>query len=238
MLLHPGFVLFVFITSAPFFLPSNEPPEVKILEPANNSTFRWGSLVSYQIQVADREDGMSGYGEINPKDVFMKITFIPDSTHLPSALAIEKTAPEPPGFTLAKVGQCFTCHAAKNRLIGPSWEAISEQYDNNPVSRSQLAHSVLYGSAGKWGTEKMPPTELVDSTRVSEIIQWIFLAGGDKNVDFLPGLSGAFETVQRPEDQSGKAVYLLTAMYTDRGGENDGKQPLQGKSSIVLRSME
>lgn len=66
------------------------PPEVKILYPGNNTAFRCGSLVIYKIGIADPEDGISQYNEIDPTDVFMKINFIPDSTHLIPALALKK----------------------------------------------------------------------------------------------------------------------------------------------------
>src|SRR5438270_10479024 len=38
---------------------SNQPPVVKIITPANNSTFAWNEPIRYTITVSDKEDGES-----------------------------------------------------------------------------------------------------------------------------------------------------------------------------------
>lgn len=236
--LFPGLFAFFVLISATLLLPSNDPPRVEILKPPYNATFHWDSFLPYEIEVKDKEDGMSKYDEIDSDEVFLKVTLLPDSAGLKSFLRADKSAPDPAGFELARAGKCFTCHAKKSRLLGPSFEAISERYDNNPETLERLTHSVLKGSEGIWGLEKMPPNPRLNATEASEIIQWIIQTGRDKNVDFLPGLKGTFQTAVQPAYSSGKAVYILTASYTDHANEDSGEHPKQGKYSIVLRSLE
>ena len=216
--------------------PANDSPQVRVTRPGNNDVFDWNSVIPYNISVTDKEDGSSEYDEIVSREVFLKVMFLPDSAKLRSYMSNETSKPDPAGLVLSKKAGCFNCHSKKNKLLGPSFEAITARYHNNAVSVERLANKVIKGSRRIWGTQKMPPNPKLDEKQAREIVQWILQIGADKNVDFLPKLQGAFETTAKPLRNPGKAVYVLTASYTDHGTKGTGRQRKQGKHSVVLRS--
>jgi cytochrome c len=62
---------------------------------------------------------------------------------------------------LAKAKQCFTCHAAKSELIGPSFSDIARRFKGVKNAESMLAGVIQAGSdrpgvVYHWGTTKMP----------------------------------------------------------------------------------
>jgi cytochrome c len=62
---------------------------------------------------------------------------------------------------LAKAKQCFTCHAAKSELIGPSFSDIARRFKGVSNAESMLAGVIQAGSdrpgvVYHWGTTKMP----------------------------------------------------------------------------------
>src|SRR5688500_5109664 len=61
----------------------NSRPVVQILSPKRNTMFQWNKDIPYSIKVVDKEDGNSAYDEIENYHVFLKVSFIPDSTQLP-----------------------------------------------------------------------------------------------------------------------------------------------------------
>jgi cytochrome c len=68
---------------------------------------------------------------------------------------------------LAKAKQCFTCHAAKSELIGPSFSDIARRFKGVSNATTTLAGVIQTGSdrpgvVYHWGTTKMPaPTARV-----------------------------------------------------------------------------
>jgi cytochrome c len=62
---------------------------------------------------------------------------------------------------LAEAKQCFTCHAAKSELIGPSFSDIARRFKGVKNAESMLAGVIQVGSDRPgvmyhWGTTKMP----------------------------------------------------------------------------------
>lgn len=176
--------------------PENEAPRVVIKKPAVEEAFSWNSPVPYEITVEDKEDGKSEFNEIAANEVILKISFLPDSANLKTYLAAEAKTPEPAGLSLMKTSTCFNCHAVKNKLIGPSFEAISKKYPNNASSVAMLTNKVIKGSSSVWGTEKMPPHPDLKIEQADEMISWIMKNCSDSNVNYLPGLAGYF--VRKP----------------------------------------
>jgi nickel-dependent lactate racemase len=99
-----------------------------------------------------------------------------------------------------------------------------------------LANKVMKGSKGVWGSEEMPSHPDLDVKKTGEMVQWILNSGADSNVNYLPGLEGSFHTALKPGDDNGKAVYVLTASYTDHGTITEAGQEKQTKHSVVIRS--
>jgi len=68
-------------------------------------------------------------------------------------------------YKLAHVNGCINCHRVKATVVGPSWEAIAQRYQDVPraEARALLIERVKKGSSGNWNTWKggtgMPPLE-------------------------------------------------------------------------------
>ena len=226
MALHPN-----------YYQQSNTPPKVVISRPDPKDRFTWNSLVRYKINIVDKEDGVSKYDEIIPREVILKTTYLPDSAQVPAFMNNEtKSAPEPKGLILIKTSTCFNCHAVKNKLIGPSFDAIVKRYSRSEDSIKMLATKIIKGSRYRWGNVEMPPNPEMHINDAREIVRWIRNNSANPNVDYLPGLEGTFHTISKPSKNAGKGVYVLTASYTDHGVPQMPQQHKEGKHSIMLKS--
>jgi len=69
---------------------------------------------------------------------------------------------------------CTACHAAGQRIVGPSWSEVAARHAGKA---DHLATRIREGSAGVWGPIPMPPQQL-DEAAARQIANW--LASGAK----------------------------------------------------------
>jgi len=203
------FKRFIFIGCAIFFLQlsgqENEPPVVRIISPVENEKFSWGTLIPFEISVRDKEDGYTEYDEIPPNNVILTVQYLSDSEKVVKDLNeyANRTIE-----TLSFMGSldCFTCHKAKEKLIGPSFTEIAERYDSNTESIELLTEKILMGAQGTWGNQLMPAHPNITREEANWIIDWILKNGADPDFNFLAGRlkseMGVKLVLQRP-------IYLL-----------------------------
>lgn len=225
-------------------IQENDPPSVTITSPAKNGKFQWNSIVPYSIRVSDKEDGNSEYNEISANEVLLTVTYLPDSSLVKKYL-LDKPTTDHESFLRMSTSECFNCHAAKNKFIGPSFELIAGRYSYNSGSVDDLAKKVMAGTSGSWGDEKMPPHPELEIDQAREMVRWILKNNADPDQTFYAGIEGAFRTRENPGKEPGKGVYVLTASYTDHGIKGTTNSPSsqniragskQGKHSIVLKN--
>jgi cytochrome c len=227
-----GFASYLFIcafASTPVNT-ENSTPVVRITAPLDKTRFKWNAMINYSISITDKEDGNSEYDEIPGNEVLLKVTYLTNSLHVKKYLAGNLNTGRDAAVSLLMKSNCFTCHSVKNKLIGPSFEAIAKRYPNNPASTELLIKKVTTGSSGVWGKPVMPPQREINKEQVKEMINWILKYSTDKNICYYTGLEGSFRTVEQP----GKGVYILTASYTDRGLKNIPQSGKRGEHTIVL----
>jgi cytochrome c len=217
----------------------NNSPKVNITTPLNNGKFQWNAMINYLINVSDKEDGASEYNEINATEVLLKVVYMPDSSKLKKYLSdkINTGEIEPPGLLLIKTSTCFTCHAAKSKLIGPPFELVAKRYSNNTKAIDTLAEKVINGSKGVWGTVPMPPHTGLKIQQAREMISWILTNNSNPDFTFFVGIQGAFRTKQKPIRNTGKGVYVLTASYADHGLNGLPQSSKRGVHTVVLKSI-
>ena len=233
-LLSIGSTAFVFcFFSASFSQQYNSPPEVTITAPAKNSRFQWNSIVPYTVRVSDMEDGNSEYNEIAANEVLLTVAYLPDSTLAKNYLA-DRPKANTASLLWMSTSACFTCHATKAKLIGPSFELIAKQYPDNSTSVDALAKKIVTGSSGTWGDLKMPPHPEFKIDEVREVVRWILKNSADPDRCYYAGIEGAFRTKENPAGEPGKGIYILTASYMDHGRNGKGRK--QGQQSIVLKN--
>lgn len=203
-------------------------PEVELVLAENPAFFSWGSQVRYTINVSDKKDGQSKYGEINANEVTLKIAYLPvtDNEQAKEKIMPTEKQPEPEGLLLMKRSTCFGCHADKTRLSGPSFLEIAQKYENISGNIESLASSISGGSSGNWGNAVMPAHPDFTAKESQQIAAYILEQGARKNNWILPGLEGAFQIIKKPAD-SENGMYVLTATYTSQS-------EVTGQTSLIL----
>ncbi len=213
----------------------NSVPLVQLTIPDGKSTFRWNTMIFYSINVTDKEDGMSKYNEIAANEVLLKVTFLSDSSDTKKFLDnTTSNSKENFAISLLMKSNCFTCHAFKNKLIGPSFEQVALKYPVNSTIIEELSNKVITGTTGTWGSTVMPPHPDIQRENMQEMIRWILTSGDNKNVSYFTGLEGAFRTQENPGNSANKGLYILTASYADHGLKNKPKLSQRGVQTIVL----
>ena len=236
ILLSVGLIELILHCFTPAFSQGTEntAPNVTITSPAQNSAFQWNSIVPYTIRVSDKEDGDSEYNEIPANEVLLMVAYLPDSALVKSYLS-DRSKTNRKVLLRMSTSNCFTCHAAKARLIGPSFELIARRYPDNSISVDSLSKQIIAGSFGTWGDLKMPPHPDLKIDQVNEIVRWILKNSSDPDQNYFVGIQGAFRTKEKPIREPGKGTYVLTATYTDHGVQGLPQTSKQGQHSIVLK---
>ncbi|HKH60082.1 MAG TPA: c-type cytochrome [Flavitalea sp.] len=61
------------------------------------------------------------------------------------------------GEVLISYSDCYTCHKNDEKSVGPAFEDIAKRYPVNKVYIEMLAHKVIIGGSGSWGSPVMDP---------------------------------------------------------------------------------
>jgi cytochrome c len=218
-------------TSAGDRLPANEPPDVRILQPDASRHFAWGAQFRYSISVSDTEDGESVFGELEAHEVLLEVAFLPAGDRdeaLPSS-----DGDEPVGLALMRKSTCFTCHADKTSLVGPSFAAIAGAYPHDANTADRLGRHVRDGSSGTWGTLPMPPHSHFSPMEATSIVQYILEQGQQRHRWVYAGLEGTVRIVDKPDDTA-TGSYRLTASYLDDGVAGVPGTGRRGEHTITL----
>lgn len=229
--------LFLFFCVALAFsfwsVQENTAPKVETISPTENVKLEWNSIVPYSILVSDKEDGNSEYDEINSTEVVLTLTYFSDSSEVEKYIN-ETVSSRSEVLSIMASSNCFTCHKAKDKLIGPSFEEIANRYKPTPENKQYLTQKIRMGTTAVWGEEIMPAQPELETDKISQILDWIFKNAQDPNYTFYSGTSGAFKTREQPLNNPEKAVYVLHAQYVDHGLNDYPKKSKKGKHTVVL----
>ena len=78
-----------------------------------------------------------------------------------------------PPSELFKKQNCFACHAANSKLVGPSLVEIAAKYKSQAGSEAKLTEKVLKGGAGVWGAIPMPAQDPLSAADAQALVKWI-----------------------------------------------------------------
>lgn len=219
-----GFVLFMG-TIAFTVVQDNHPPLVKIISPRPHSVYPENTLIRYEVEVSDKEDGETKFQEIPPNEIFVEVRYFSDS--LKAAQAGHAVRNDPAGLQIVKGSNCLNCHAFNAKLIGPSFYDISKRYPLTKSNVDTLSRRIVDGTSGIWGSTKMPTHPELTNTQATAIVNWILKSGADPAVSYYTGAEGSFRlskpalsgaaAVPGKNQQEKKGVFLVVASYTDHG---------------------
>lgn len=61
------------------------------------------------------------------------------------------------GAQLIAGSDCLACHKTDQQLVGPSYQAVAEKYDDSDTTVTFLASKIIQGGSGNWGNVSMTP---------------------------------------------------------------------------------
>jgi cytochrome c len=74
---------------------------------------------------------------------------------------------------LAEKSGCLSCHASRQRLVGPSLAEIAARYRTDAGAEPRLAAKVKAGGQGVWGNVPMPPHPQLQESDARTLVRWI-----------------------------------------------------------------
>ncbi len=194
-----------------------------------NKTFYWNDKpVSYEVSVADKEDGSTLNKKIPEDEVSLTINYLEgfDKTQLAQG-HVANTGFET-GKRLIELSDCKACHAVNKKSIGPAYMDVAKRYEKERNSVKTLAAKVINGGGGVWGEQAMAAHPQHKPEEAEEMVKYILSLAKEKVVDKKP-LKGSYVTQAKQKEGS----YIFNASYTDKGNPIVG--PLTGFKSVALR---
>ena len=80
------------------------------------------------------------------------------------------------GLDLVGKQDCFTCHKIDGELTGPSYKKVAQKYAGASEDQiTELAHTIIKGSRGKWGEAQMTPHGGVSEEDAKAMVRYILL---------------------------------------------------------------
>jgi len=89
------------------------------------------------------------------------------TTEAPADPEVEK------GLALVGKSDCLTCHKILDNATGPAYQAIAERYKDKPGSVDSLAHKVIKGGSGNWGTIPMTPHPAISEEDAKAMVKYV-----------------------------------------------------------------
>jgi cytochrome c len=203
----------------------NETPVVSITQTSGNRSFYLpGKPIGYAVEVKDND------ATIDPSGLYVSVDYAEGLDKAGANLGHQQGQALVSGKSLTQSLDCKGCHKEADSSIGPAFLRISQRYQSNPDARNYLSQKIVKGSKGVWGEAAMAPHPTLSSGDVEEIVAWIMSLGKKESLAKSLPQSG---TVTPSAGQKPNAALVLSASYTDQGGNNS--KALTGSNSFSLR---
>lgn len=203
----------------------NSRPEVSIdISGGNTATFKPGEAINYKVAVTD-PDGSA----IDENNIFVSVDYLEGMDEASLSLGHQEVSAAVTGKALTLALDCKTCHKEKEKSVGPMYRDIAEKYKNEKNGLSYLQGKIISGGSGVWGEVTMPAHPNLTKEESKQIVVYIqSLASTAVKKKSLPAAGTVL-----PNPVKGATVMVITASYTDHGGNN--VKPLTGSKSVVLQ---
>jgi cytochrome c len=217
-------------------LVGNDLPKVAWKINGNRSFYLDNQVLAYEIEVSDKEDGTNGNG-IDPSRINVSIDYLERGSDVVEIAMGHQAMLEASSYFLGKSlmdnSDCATCHQLSAKSIGPSYREIAQKYVKQKDAIPYLSEKIMKGGGGVWGDQAMAAHPQLSEKQTAEMVKYILSLEGWQ--DGKKGLKAKGSYVLK--DHIGKAaggVYVLTASYTDRGGQEIG--PLTSREILKLQA--
>ena len=138
------------------------------------------------------------------------------------------------GKQLMDGSDCNTCHQLDVKSVGPTYQNIAAKYKSDTKAEGYLASNIINGGGGVWGATVMAAHPQLSDSEARQMSKYILSLSGE--AASLANRLGPKGTYPLNKHQAGttEGKYILTASYTDKGGETIG--PLTAREVVVLES--
>ncbi|MDO1451379.1 PQQ-dependent sugar dehydrogenase [Rhodocytophaga aerolata] len=194
----------------------NTEPEVVLAVDGNSSFYFNNTPIHYKLNIIDKEDGSLQSGEIKEQDVKVTLayhTMGPDLTMV--AQAHESSPVNLPGQALMEKSDCKSCHAMKEKSVGPSYVAIAERYKKEEATIKKLAEKVISGGSGVWGEYVMSAHPQLSIEQASDIVTYILSVNEQSEATRTVAPTGIIKPVKTNKGEAG-GEYILSVSYQDK----------------------
>lgn len=206
----------------------NSTPEVKIdITSGNPSFFIPGKPFSYSVSVSD-EGSTAG---IDASNIFVSLDYMEGMDEVSLSTGHQQVSEAVSGKAITESMDCKACHKEKEASIGPNYMDIAKRYKDKKGALGYLQTKIIEGSSGVWGEVMMPAHPTLTKNESRQIAVYIrSLIDHNKKKKSL-----AAQGTITPRAKAPNTSLVLTASYTDNGGENNTK-PLTGMDRLTLTS--
>lgn len=207
----------------------NIAPEVKIAVKGNQSFYFPGKKVAYEITVTDPDDAEAGK---DLSTLFVTADYISGFDQAEAGKGHLVMTEAMSGKSIISSLTCKTCHKENEASIGPAYAEVARKYRRNPEAADYLINKIQKGGSGVWGETAMPANPDLKNDDARKVVAYILSLGRrQEDVATLPASGAVDPTLGKQPSNNG--AFVLSASFTDRGGENI--KPLVGSGSVALR---
>ena len=215
-------------SSALLVYAGNEAPAVSIgLTAGNHSFYLPGTPLNYTVTVTDKTDTAA----IDPANLFVSVDYLEGFDKAALPMGHQQGTASISGKNLIFSMDCKSCHKEAEKSIGPSFVQVSEKYAKDPNVVSYLTQKIIKGGGGVWGDVAMAAHPTLTETDAHQMIGWIMSLTNKAAVKKSLPATGS---IVPPVAAKPNSVMLLSASYTDKGGNNI--KALTGSKTFSLHS--
>lgn len=79
------------------------------------------------------------------------------------------------GLELVNNNDCKTCHKVDEKLVGPAFRDVANKYSNTPAELDTLAHKIIKGGQGNWGSIPMAGHDKLSVEDATAMAKYVLL---------------------------------------------------------------
>src|SRR5688572_25892011 len=208
-------------------LVGNTAPKV-VIRTLDNSTFFFNKPTGllYRVNVADNEDTA-----VDLSKVQVALKYIPRVASQQSLVGHQQLDENYNlGKSLIALSDCKACHQVNGKSVGPSYFDISNKYKADKNAPGYLSNKIITGGNGVWGEKAMSAHPQLSKEEATEMVKYILSITEKKESNALPAQGQVVLNQHLAKPEEGR--YLLTASYTDKGGN---VLPMSSRNQMILR---
>ncbi len=206
----------------------NESPEVKIdILSGNKSFYLPGAPVKYAVTVTDKTDTST----VDAENLYISVDYVEGYDKAGASMGHQLGQANIEGKNLTQTLDCKSCHKENEKSIGPSYMMVSQKYGKDRNAMSYLTQKIIKGGGGVWGETAMAAHPSLSQSDAQQMVSWIMSLDRKEPLKKSMASTG---TIIPPTGQKPNTVMVLSASYTDKGGNNI--KALTGSNVVSLRS--